>query len=68
MNQSFHLQYQVRNGWYVGRLRELPSVISQAHTLDGLVENIEFAFREFFEEDDVEISSECLEKEIKLEV
>lgn len=68
MRQVFHLQYHIRNGCYVGRLKELPSVISQSHTLDGLVENIEFAFQEFFEDDDARITPECNEQEIELEV
>jgi predicted RNase H-like HicB family nuclease len=33
------------DGWYVGRLREVPGVFSQGETLEELEENIREAYR-----------------------
>lgn len=39
------LEYWTDDGWYVGRLREAPSVISQGRTFTELKKNIRDAFR-----------------------
>ena len=38
--KNFSLEYWVDNGWYVGRLKEVPGVFSQGKTLEDLRENI----------------------------
>lgn len=45
MTRSFTLEYWEDDGWYVGRLREVPGVFSQGETLDELKENIADAYR-----------------------
>jgi len=40
----FTLDYWEDEGWYVGRLREVPGVFSQGRSLEELEENIEDAF------------------------
>ncbi|MBI3779602.1 MAG: type II toxin-antitoxin system HicB family antitoxin [candidate division NC10 bacterium] len=40
MGMKFTLDYWEDEGWYVGRLREVPGVFSQGKTLDELEENI----------------------------
>lgn len=42
--RSFTLQYWQDDGWYVGRLQEVPSVMSQGETLAELEENIRDAY------------------------
>jgi predicted RNase H-like HicB family nuclease len=37
---SFTLDYWEDDGWFVGQLREVPSVLSQGKTLADLEENI----------------------------
>lgn len=37
---TFTLDYWKDDGWFVGQLREVPSVLSQGETLDDLQENI----------------------------
>ena len=45
MRRVFTLEYWEDDGWYVGRLREVPGVFSQGETLDELQENIADAYR-----------------------
>lgn len=40
----FTLEYWEDDGWFVGRLREMPGVMSQGETLDELQENIRDAY------------------------
>jgi predicted RNase H-like HicB family nuclease len=40
MAKYFALEYWLDNGWYVGRLKEVPGVFSQGQTLEELKENI----------------------------
>jgi len=45
MKPAFTLEYWKDEGWYVGRLREVPGVFSQGETLEELRENIVDAYR-----------------------
>lgn len=45
MERIFTLEYWIDDGWYVGRLKEVPDVFSQGANLQELEENIEDAFR-----------------------
>ena len=45
MRRSFTLEYCEDDGWYVGRLPEVPGVFSQGKTLEELKENIADAYR-----------------------
>lgn len=38
--RTFTLEYWIDDNWYVGRLKEVPGVFSQAQTLDQLRANI----------------------------
>nr|VFK17298.1 MAG: Uncharacterised protein family (UPF0150) [Candidatus Kentron sp. LPFa] len=44
MKHLFTLEYWQDDGWYVGKLREVPGVFSQGETLAELEENIEDAY------------------------
>lgn len=50
MTRNFTLEYWLENGWYVGRLKDVPGVFSQAETFDELVKNIEEVYRLMLEE------------------
>ena len=39
------LEYWEDDGWYVGRIVEIPGVISQGETIDELKENIQDAYK-----------------------
>jgi predicted RNase H-like HicB family nuclease len=45
MTRSFTLEYWMDDDWYIGRLREVPSVFSQGETLPELEENIRDAYQ-----------------------
>ncbi|HPA45894.1 MAG TPA: type II toxin-antitoxin system HicB family antitoxin [bacterium] len=50
MQRTFTLEYWLDDGWYVGKLREVPGVFSQGETLDELEENIREAYDLMLEE------------------
>jgi predicted RNase H-like HicB family nuclease len=45
MTRAFTLEYWQDDGWYVGRLREIPGVFSQGKTLDDLEDNVRDAYQ-----------------------
>lgn len=45
MTRQFTLEYWLDEGWYVGKLKEVPGVFSQAETLQELEENIREAYQ-----------------------
>jgi len=45
MKRFFTLEYWTDEGWYVGRLREVPGVFSQGATLEELEANVADAYR-----------------------
>jgi predicted RNase H-like HicB family nuclease len=50
MKRLFTLEYWKDDGWFVGKLKEIPGVFSQGKTLDELKENIIDAYRMMLEE------------------
>ena len=44
MTRSFTLDFWQDEGWYVGKLREVPGVFSQGESLEALKENIQDAY------------------------
>lgn len=68
MQRHFTMEYWMDDGWYVGRLKEVPGVFSQGETLDELEKNIQEAYKLMMAEEDVSVSSESRTKEIGVEV
>ncbi len=68
--RHFTLEYWLDEGWYVGRLKEVPGVFSQGETLQELEENIQDAYQLMVEEESEGILpySEVQTKEIGVEV
>ena len=50
MRRSFTLDFWIDDGWYVGKLREVPNVFSQGESLEALKTNIQDAYRLMVEE------------------
>jgi predicted RNase H-like HicB family nuclease len=68
MRRSFTLEYWIDEDWYVGRLKEVPSVFSQGESLPELEENIRDAYRLMMGSDPVPIHNQFHLKEIEVEV
>ena len=69
MERTFTLEYWLDDNWYVGRLREVPGVISQGATLSELEENIEDAYQMMMAEKEEFIpSAEIKRKDLSLRV
>jgi predicted RNase H-like HicB family nuclease len=45
MPKTLTLEYWIEDEWFIGRLKEIPSVFSQGETLDELEENIRDAYQ-----------------------
>ena len=45
MLRNFTLEYWKDEGWYVGRLKEIPGIFSQGERLEELEENIREAYQ-----------------------
>lgn len=45
MLRHFTLEYWMDDGWYVGRLKEVPGIFSQGESMDELEENIRDAYQ-----------------------
>ncbi len=50
MQRHFTLEYWIDEGWYVGKLQEVPGVFSQGESLDELEKNIKEAYQLMMEE------------------
>lgn len=50
MKHEFTLEFWQDDGWYIGKLKEVPGIFSQGETLGELEENIADAYRMMSEE------------------
>jgi predicted RNase H-like HicB family nuclease len=67
MARNFTLEYWIDEGWYIGRLKEVPGIFSQGESIEELQENIRDAYHLMVEEENLpEIVVET--KEIGIEV
>lgn len=67
MLRHFTLEYWIDEGWYVGRLKEVPGVFSQGETIEELQKNIQEAYKLMMEEEEP-LWIKVQEKEIEVEV
>ncbi len=51
MLRHFTLEYWTDDGWYVGKLKEVPGVFSQGETIDELEEHIKDAYHSMMSEE-----------------
>ncbi len=68
MLRQFTLDYWMDDGWFVGKLKEVPGVFSQGESLEELEENIADAYRLVMEENKSESPFSVQSKEIGVEV
>lgn len=67
MKRVFTLEYWQDDGWYVGRLKEVPGVFSQGETVAELEENIQDAYKMVMATQEAPPVSSVQAKEIGLE-
>jgi len=68
MKRQFTLEYWRDDGWYVGRLREVPGVFSQGESLLDLETNIQDAYRLMLDVSEPPLPAGVQRKEIGVEV
>jgi predicted RNase H-like HicB family nuclease len=70
MAKYFTLEYWRDEGWYVGRLKEVPGVFSQGQTLEELKENILDAYNLMIEEEEEALPNMIKDKvkQIRVEI
>ena len=67
MERTFTLEYWQDDGWYVGRLKEVPGVFSQGETMAELEENIRDAYKMMMETEVLpKLSMKPQEKEVHI--
>lgn len=68
MQRHFTLEYWVDDGWYVGKLKEVPGIFSQGESLAELEANIQDAYRMMIEEEPTEVHPGARTKDIAVDV
>ena len=68
MKKYFTLEYWIDEGWYVGKLKEVPGVFSQGQTLEELEENIKDAYKLMLSDEDFIPVKDILKKEVEIQV
>ena len=68
MLRPFSLEYWMDDGWYIGKLREVPGIFSQGESLEELEENIQDAYKLMMEAETSPYHQNSNLKEIMVEV
>jgi predicted RNase H-like HicB family nuclease len=68
MKRNFMLEYWLDDGWYVGRLKDVPGIFSQGETLEELKENVLDAYNLMLEDEHIDIHGESKQVAIEVEV
>ena len=68
MLSHFTLEYWIDDGWYVGKLKEIPGVFSQGETLNELEKNIQEAYKLMIEEENIVPQVEVHSKKIGIKI
>ena len=69
MRHEFTMEYWLDEGWFVGRLKEMPDVFSQGETLQELEENIRDAYALLRSDADVDpLPAQAQSRPIEVEV
>ncbi len=68
MKRQFTLEYWQDDGWYIGKLKEIPGIFSQGKTIDELEKNIQDAYKLIMEDESKTPVTEIHIKEIGVEI
>jgi len=66
MRKTLTLEYWMDDGWFIGRLKEIPSVFSQGETIEELEGNIRDAYEMVLETEPTINRSNVRLKEIEV--
>jgi predicted RNase H-like HicB family nuclease len=66
MPKTLTLEYWIEDEWFIGRLKEIPSVFSQGETLEELEENIRDAYQLMLETEPILNRPDTKIKEIEV--
>lgn len=66
MAKTLTLEYWIEDDWFIGRLKEIPSVFSQGETLEELEENIRDAYQLMLETEPILNRPDIKIKEIEV--
>ncbi|NPV00251.1 MAG: type II toxin-antitoxin system HicB family antitoxin [Brevinematales bacterium] len=64
MLHTYTMEYWMDEGWYVGRLKEIPGIFSQGKTVEELEVNLKDAYKMMSDSNEIELKSEVFHKEI----
>ena len=65
---NFTSEYWMDDGWYVGKLKEIPGIFSQGETLKELEENIQEAQSLIIADEQIDSNKSVMTKEVALEI
>jgi len=68
MSKTLTLEYWTEDGWFIGRLKEIPSAFSQGETMEELEANIRDAYELMLETEPVLNRTDIRLKEIEVAV
>ncbi len=68
MDAKFTLEYWIDDGWYVGRLKEVPGVFSQGETLEELEANIKEAYHLMVSDEQISLPENIQHKELEIAI
>jgi len=68
MTVKFTLEHWLDDGWYVGKLKEVPGVFSQGETIEELKKNIREAYKLMMEEEESPLDMKVEKIELEVEV
>ena len=68
MLKNFTLEYWLDDGWYVGRLKEIPGIFSQGETIEELEANIQDAYSLIVADEKTDLNATVMTKDVALEI
>jgi predicted RNase H-like HicB family nuclease len=68
MSKTLSLEYWIDDEWFIGRLKEIPSVFSQGETIEELEKNIRDAYELMLETEPILNRTDVRIKEIEVPI
>jgi predicted RNase H-like HicB family nuclease len=68
MLKNFTLEYWLDDGWYVGKIKEIPGIFSQGETIEELEDNIRDAYSLIMADERIDPNTEVKTKDVEIEI